>query len=319
MKKFIKNIGIILAPVLLLIFLLPVHRRDRYAGMKDDCFNHGIWMYDRLHENKKAVDIAFLGSSHTINGINDELIEDSLKKYNLNVANLGYCRLGRNLTYTLVKEIITTKKPKVIIIEVLEDEDRYSHPVFPNIGYFSDLAFPTLLFNRDIVSDWKEAFLYKLQLNQNNLFGQQQPKINTDNPFGFASSTTFADTKSLENARKSNLLKNNTLSNSARNFYMCYPRSYLNKIQTLCQQENIALYFLYLPAFGNCEKTPAEAATYQKIGKLILPPCRILNNKTYWADELHLNKIGGSELSKWIAYEIRNELFNADINLKKTK
>ena len=119
MKRLYKHIILFFLPVLLLIIIVPVNKRQKYLGLENDCFNHAIWIYDRLYKNSKPVDIAFLGSSHTINGINDKLIEEELKRYNMTAANFGYCRLGRNLSYVLLKEIIKTKKPRYLGFFVL--------------------------------------------------------------------------------------------------------------------------------------------------------------------------------------------------------
>jgi len=98
----LKNIFIFLFPVILLVLIFPIDKRTRYTSLKDDCFNHGIWIHDRLFKNETPTDIIFLGTSHTVNAIDDKLIEDSLKGLNQPISSRfipaireqGYFRKG---------------------------------------------------------------------------------------------------------------------------------------------------------------------------------------------------------------------------------
>ncbi len=308
MKKILYSIVLIFLPVIVAFMLIPVEKRSRYAGLKDDCFNHAIWIHDRLYMNEKSVDIAFIGSSHTVNGINDKLIENSLKTENTSVANFGYCRLGRNLSYTLIKEIYKKKKPKVIVIEVLEDEDRYSHPIFPYIAETRDIFAPALLFNRDIATDIREAILFKLTLIQQFLFpaGEKIP-VNNE-AFGFACSPDTAAIETLQEIKIKRHRSDPEMPAMERNFYMNFPRSYLKKIAEMCKIQNTKLIFLYLPGYGAQAVVPKENATYMRYGEVLIPPDSITANISYWKDEDHVNQAGAASLSRWIAEELNVKL-----------
>ena len=77
MKRFIKNILILIIPFLvgvLLIFKAPYSKEFAYSFRKNvDC--NTSWIYYRLFQNNKPIDVAFMGTSHTGCGINDSLIE----------------------------------------------------------------------------------------------------------------------------------------------------------------------------------------------------------------------------------------------------
>jgi len=308
MKKAWVKIGLVLLPVILVYMLFPVDKRSRYLGLKDDCFNHGIWIYDRIHLNNKPVDVAFIGSSHTVNGINDRLIEDSLKSKDLSIVNLGYCRLGRNLSYAIIKELLKTKHPKMVVIEVMEDEDRYSHPVFPYIAETKDVFAPTLLFNRDIEADMQEAILYKLTMIQQEFFSPvAKVPVSLEN-FGFACSPDTASAASLLEVEKRQSFKKAELSTTERNFHMKYPRYYIREIGELCKNEKIKLCFLYLPGYGSHSPLPRENETYLKYGEVLCPPSSITKPKCNWKDEEHLNQTGAAALSKWVSGELAIKL-----------
>ena len=162
MKKLYQNIMLFALPLLIMIIWLPVDRKLKYAGLKDACYNHGLWLYNRIFEDNKPTDIVFLGSSHTINGIDDQYIEEQLKPYHLTAANLGYCRLGRNLHYVLLKELLEVKHPDYVILEIREDENRYSHAVFPYLASTSEVLMAEPFFNRDFFKDIFLHCSYKL-------------------------------------------------------------------------------------------------------------------------------------------------------------
>ena len=52
MKRLLRNIILFCVPLLVVLIILPVDKRSKYQGLEDDCFNHGIWIYDRVFNNK---------------------------------------------------------------------------------------------------------------------------------------------------------------------------------------------------------------------------------------------------------------------------
>ncbi len=233
-------------------------KRALYQGLKDDCFNHGIWIYDRIYNNEKPIDIAFLGSSRTVNGINDHLMEEKYAQQKLNVVNFGYCRLGMNLNYILLKEIVKAKKIKTIVLEVRQDEDRYSHLIFPYIADSKDVLFPNLLFNRDFISDYYNHFSYKLKILRNSIFNATTNKEIKTEDFGFASHPDTALLLSLNQIKEKRAVHRTELTEMERNFYMKFPRAYLKKIAEIYEQNNIQMFFLYLPEYGSLVYKPKE-------------------------------------------------------------
>lgn len=302
MKKLIKNIVIFLIPIVVIIALLPVNKRLMYQGLKDDCFNHGIWIYDRIFNNPKPIDIAFIGSSHTINGINDKLIS---KESDLGeVVNLGYCRLGRNFSYVLLKELLLKKKPKYLVIEVREDEDRYSHPIFPYIAQSSDVFFANPLFNKDILTDLWTHLTYKIEISQDMFYKHEIPVAIRTDDFGFASSKDTAAISTLEEIKLKRSKPKYSMSKIEHDFYEKFAKVYLNKISELCIENNVKLVFLYLPGYGYSIEEPQEYETYIKLGEVLIPPKSILAGQANWHDENHLNQTGAKELSLWLNEQI---------------
>src|SRR6476661_964112 len=101
MKKFILHILLFLLPIVagwVMVVSQSIDKKRAYHYLTEDGEGRGAWMYRRIYESKEPIDIAFLGSSHTINGINDTLINQLLRDSGSTktTCNLGYCRLGRD-------------------------------------------------------------------------------------------------------------------------------------------------------------------------------------------------------------------------------
>lgn len=301
MKRLILKTIVISFSIILIILVLPINRRILFQQLTHDCSNRSIWIYDRIFENDKPIDMAFLGSSHTMNGINDKLIEQKLK---INVANFGYCRFGENLIYVFLKEIEKSKKIKKVVIEVREDEDRYSHPIFPYIAETSDVLFATPLFNRDLLSNYYKHIYYRLEVIKNFTFGNlENVQFNMDD-YGFSSFADTASSELLERTKKTRAIKKTELTKIERDFHMKFPRTYLEKIFKICKQKNIKIFFLYLPGYESNVQIPKEYATYIKYGEVLIPPKEIFENTSNWYDENHLNQTGANKLSIWLSYEL---------------
>jgi len=308
MKRVFFNILFFLIPLVLLIYFIPVERRQRFIQLNEDCSWHGIWLFDRIHHNEKPVDVAFFGSSHTINGIMDDTIENQLKSSSINVVNFGYCRYGVNIYPVLLKEILKAKKLRVLYLEVREDENRYSHPVFPYIADIKDIFLATPFFNRDLGRDYFDSFLYRLKLIKVQYFRPDSLVTYRTGDFGFMGSKDTASKSFLENVKLEHMQPKQNLNHLERMFYMTYPRFYLGYLSQLCNENHIRLRFLYIPEYGSTAKEPLEMMNYQKYGDVLLPPHEIFENPDNWADENHLNHSGARKLSKWVTDQIRKNL-----------
>ncbi len=304
MKRVFFNILLFLLPLVFLIYLIPFERRQRFIQLKEDCSWHGIWFFDRVHHNGTPIDVAFFGSSHTINGIMDEFIEKQLNILSVHVVNFGYCRYGMNIYPVLLKEILRAKKPKILFLEVREDENRYSHPVFPYIADANDIFLATPFFNRDLVRDYFNSFLYRLQLLKVQYFKKDSIVPVRTGDFGFMGSGDTALKAILEKVKMEHLKPKVRLGLLERYFYMTYPRMYLKKLSELCIENDIRLCFLYIPGYGSNEKEPIEMKTYRKYGDVLIPPRKIFEDPDNWGDENHLNRAGAEKLSKWVAGQI---------------
>ena len=83
MKQILLKIALffgLLAIPLVALFILPYSEEFAYHYVEHDCYNHGAWIYDRIVHNQAPIDIAFVGSSHTIHAFQDKKMEEIILK-----------------------------------------------------------------------------------------------------------------------------------------------------------------------------------------------------------------------------------------------
>jgi hypothetical protein len=315
MRKFILHTCLFLIPVGVVAILLlfsPTDKKRAYHYLTDDCEGRGAWLYRRIFESKQPIDLAFLGSSHTINGINDTLINQELAKEsrNLQTVNLGYCRLGRDLTYVLMQHVLSQKRTRNFIIEVLPDENPFSHPVFPFLAEMKDVVNPQTPFNRTFAPNIYNAAVSRLMYCRQNIWNEPYVyKYGLRENFGFSTNTFTADPKLLIE-KKSRRYKNRYKSFTwTRKLSLAFPRAWLQDIHALAKKHGVHYVFLYIPPYGSPEKQPIEMHTYAKYAPVWTAPDSIFNNLNNWYDDEHLNVQGARSLSTWVAGEIKKTDF----------
>lgn len=303
MKRFFLNIFIFLTPAMVIILLVPVNARFRYEGLKNDCFNHGLWIYDRIHQNEKPVDLALLGTSLILNAADDEYIEQELQKdgYHLAVANFGYCRHGRNLSYILLKELVENKEPAMLLLEVRDNESRKGHPVFPYMARSLDVVGAWPFFNGKWLSDWWIHVVYKMEILQDQLFGEKDTVPVRTRDFRGATSGDTASFMLLEEAANRRMGNEKAAGPLDLFLHETYSRKYHHKIAGLCRKYGIQLIYLYLPVYGSRTFLPAELKTYETYGTVVIPPEKIFKDPSNWLDDSHLNASGARKYSAWLS------------------
>jgi hypothetical protein len=295
-------------------FSLPTNTKRAYHYLTDDCEGRGAWIYRRVFESTKPIDIAFLGSSHTINGINDTLINQQIftdSAHSISVCNLGYCRLGRDLTYVMMKQIIQQKNTKTFIIEVLPDENPFSHPVFPFLADVKDVVNPQTIINRSYPTNLYNAAISRIMYFRQDLFKDSLVyKYGLREEYGFSTNTFMADTNLLNQTEIRRYKTRNKSFTWSRKVNLPLPRKWVSNINTLANNNGAKIVFLYIPPYGSPEKTPIEMSTYASCGEVWVAPDSIFANKKNWYDDEHLNLQGANSLSTWVANKLKEKKLN---------
>lgn len=311
MKLFLKKILLFVLPVLVIltvIFFKRTNREFNYSYIKGDCDARGKLFFKKLFADCNNIDYLFVGSSKTMNGINDGLIEDSLNTGDtvyLHLYNAGYCRFGRNLDYLFCKEFADEHKLKKIFLEVRTDESTSSHPVFAYLANGNEIIEGFKVFNPKVFTEVYNHTLMNLnaarcvlkldkfernkedlQLHGWNNIDRIMPKADLDEYY----------------QKEKNKLAKNLINTDA--FEYIYSDFYLEKIHSLCVKQNIELNFIYLASYGNVSKTPAFKSKYEKWGKVIIGPDSIFSNPAYFKDVAHFNTAGTIAYSNFLVKEL---------------
>jgi len=309
MKEILQKIALffgLLAVAVAILFTSPYSTEFARHFIKDDCYNHGAWIFDRITKNETPIDIAFIGSSHTIHSFQEKKMEAILEN-KFHLANLGYCRFGRNLEYLLVKELLANKSPKLVVIEVHEDEAKNSHDIFPYLANTKDLLVSPTIVNRDYFSDVFMGVSARLeQFKAKYIFLEKYPEPDL-NPYGYGESDRKAtDEEFSKNKRGWIKWVKRRSSPEIEQIQLKYPYSYLLKTINLLKIKNIPFVFVYLPESGSNFRKPLRLDFYKQFGEVHTLPDSILNNQANWMDDMHFNNDGAGLVSEWMAEQLKD-------------
>jgi hypothetical protein len=317
MKKFLKNIILFILPLLVgiaILFFIPVNKKFSYNFVKGECDNKASWIYHRIFEDERNIDIAFTGASQTSCAIIDEYFEKELinrSGRNIEVSNLGYCRRGRDIQYVMMKELFKYKKPSILVIEVAEDEPKKSHPVFPYLAESTDLWDSFVFFNQRYLANIWKGIVIRFEQLKSVFFKSDYPVIADNSNFGYLSSTQLATSIDLTQ-NKLNWQTRNSISKPAfiRDIELKYSKHYIKKIIQLAQRNECRILFLYLPEYGSGMTTPLLKEYYKEFGELIVLPDSIISNQLNWQDATHFNDSGAKKVTNIIIQELAVKFSN---------
>jgi hypothetical protein len=314
---------------LLILVCLPHDRYLRYQALDVGAFKKATWIYERTMFDPSPIDIAFIGTSHTMNAIDSKLVEQHInneltsKKH---VVNFSIPQLGRDMHQTLVKLLLENRQPELLFIEIRETETRDQHPATHYLANAQDMLESPLLVNTRYFGN-----LARLPLRQSSLFLKSQfPTI-----FGVATkfdqqayagshqnyALTFPDGRSRHRIRteqvlvekrrkwaKANahkLLRDNELENFI-NFNANL--SILRNIVSMAKDKGVEVYFLYLPDFGS-QARPVDEAIYTQMAPILyVDDVSIFRDTNNWYDLGHLNAIGAEKYTHSIANNITDKV-----------
>lgn len=304
MRRLIIHLSLFLLfpfAIIVLIFVIPADKKFAYHFIKSDCYNHSDWLYARMQDTA-AIDIAFIGSSRTIHAISDSLIEslmDHAGNPSQHIVNLGYCRFGRNLDFVIVKDLLTAKRIKKLVLEVREDEDPFSHLDFGYIASSRDLLQPVFFNTRYFTDFWKGLQMRVEWVKSGLKVSPIENEIHSipSSIYGYGSSAVSLP---AGDAHRSSLPESTMEFSIMRGMEMHFPRHYIAEIATLAEANDVRVYFLYLPSFGFSKRMPSEYLYYRQFGQVLLPPDRIFSNPSYFMDMNHLNDQGSAQMAEWL-------------------
>jgi hypothetical protein len=285
------------------------------------------WIYERIYDDPTAIDIAFVGTSHTQSGVNSAVVESTLRAHGdpAHVVNFALPFLGRDLEYLIVKELLTTRTIRQLVIELQESEPIYPHPAFQRLADPADILSAPMLLNTGYLLN-----LVTLPQRQVSLFARScfpslfglhpafapadyagphwddtyamHTRQGFDNPRTAVHPPAFFDPYVLNLRRAA--AENQALARwleflpFRHNLLYRYNWHYLEAMIALAQQHKVGIVFLYLPSF-NGPDSPDDVAAFSRLAPVLVPR-QALENAALWQNVGHFNAAGAEELSRWL-------------------
>jgi hypothetical protein len=332
--RFLLAISGVAMSIIAALCLLPHDRYVRFLSVTDPVAVKQGWIYERIHYDPSPIDVVFIGTSHSVFGINSGKVEAACR-----ASGGGHCasvnfalqHLGRNLNWLEAREVLQYRRPKLLVIEVQEYEPRAMHPAFPYFAESGDLLAAPLIINTTYFAD-----LARLPLRQLSLFGQSmvpslfgtrlrfEPALyrgahweDTYAQFGSPERpilhpeprTTIHTAAELEYERAHPQGAESGAPKLPPMFRPLEYRAtfiYLDMIMALAREKGVAVRFLYMPSFG-ISKAPDFASYYHANAPMWMMPPDIINNAALWSDVGHLNSNGADAFSTWLGGKIAKE------------
>lgn len=330
MKRFLKKLFLFLLLIIVLvsvIILWPIDKKKQYTYLGGD-FIKSAWNYQRIFKDSRNIDIAFIGTSHTLNGVLDSIIEYNVNNRlntNLNVANIAQKDIGRNMQYAVIKDLFKNKKPELIIIEALEIESYHGHKFFSYMADGEDVLFQPILFNFDylpniIKSIQQRSTLFKRSLSLPGAFNKNEESPPFHTRYGFEQNLLVVSENEFDGIIKK---RNKRFIYDLNNFWLKlgfnYSLSYVDKILELAKENHSDVIFLYLPYYGVKVDNPMAQEYYMSKSK-VWRPDSILDNRSNFINPTHFNRQGAYYLSEWLSDKLIIDYYGiCDTNGKSDK
>ncbi|MBV9812812.1 MAG: hypothetical protein JO326_08670, partial [Acetobacteraceae bacterium] len=310
---------------------LPGNPYLRYVWLEDTDYVKGRWIYERLHFDPTPVDVAFVGSSHTLIGVDSATVERVAAgdgPPTLHVANLALPHYGRDVDDLLTDMLLATKHPRLLVVEADYIEYRAPHPAFPLIADARDLWDAPVLVNWGLLDDI--VFMGRRRFGETlaSLLGEQ-PRFDPGQYRGTHWSdsyrpngrnygqgpvrTTHEDATLLARESVADIRdQQQKQASDARHFGLetRYHEIYLRRLIAAAHAAGTRVVFLYLPIFG-APPRPIEADALERMAEIWTPPAAITHDPTLWGDIGHLNYAGAEQLSTWLGEKLRARIETA--------
>lgn len=333
-KRFITLTVMLMLAIVVGVCVLPHSRHLRFASLQEPTVVKLGWLYERIHDDPTPIDIIFIGSSHTVFGVDSAEVERRARLLigqDVHVVNFAVQHLGRDVPWLLAREAIEARNVKLLVVEVTEDESRALHPAFASLADPSDLIDAPLLINPSYFSELAELPSRQISLFLRTMLPGAFDAAPGFNPIQYRGAhwddtwaqegsivapihpvvprITSPSATKMENERVHwARLTSNKLSLPSSLSWLEWRANlqYIDRIVALARRHGVALRVLYLPSYHSATH-PTQVAVYEKLGLMWYPPPELLADRLLWNDVNHLNYYGSLVLASWLAKCIAKE------------
>jgi len=336
-RLVLTTVAVIIATTVLLVVgacLLPHDRYLRFKSSTDVDFVKYGWTYERIHFDKRPIDVAFFGTSGTMLAVNSALVEKSFAAASgeaVNVVNFSHADTGRDADYLIARELLQKARPRVLVIEMGEIEGGRLNPSFELLAEPSDLLQAPLIVNPNYFTN-----LVRLPGRQLSLFARtmapgvfgdstqfnpatyrgphwDNPEVGATGRFRAAvydGTTSESELKADQRKRATLIWAPNPhlpLAIQAA-LWRLKPRAnliYLRKLLDLAKQHAVPVRFLYMSAWRD-SGVARQADFYRRYAPTWKYPGDI-DRADWWYNSSHLNRNGSIAFSDWLGRRLAED------------
>jgi len=290
------------------------------------------WSYERTHFDDTPIDIAVIGNSRLAAGVNAPLVAELMSKAQgapVRVVNFSTPQEGRNTHFALAEDLLEMRSDvKLILLSVVEQAPRVTHPAFRHLGDAGDVIMAPKLINRDYFAD-----LAYLPYRQIALFvqsfaparfgydaefdatGYRGPDYNTTSTYtlpdgGIIDRDIAPPEPELAAAAKRRIrgVRPPALPAALEDWEFSVERHYTKAIVELAAEKGVKIAFLYLPIYSD-QGGVRDKAAYEAYGPL-LEATPWIDQAEAFSDYGHFNQTGSTGLASWLAPQLSALLEN---------
>jgi len=134
---------------------LPDDAYQRWQLLDGTIHSNARWIYERSRFDPTPIDVVFIGPSRTKAGVNAPRLARALAARGVpsNVVNFSLPENGRNIDLSIAQQLFRYKKPKLLVLGVIEKPSRFGHSAFKYVADRGLIADPGYLADADYFSD----------------------------------------------------------------------------------------------------------------------------------------------------------------------
>lgn len=300
---------------------LPDNPYQRWQLVAGTLYDNARWSYERIHFDPAPVDVAIIGSSRSQFGLSAPRIAERLAAlgHPAAVANMSIIEDGRNIEWAIADELFRNKHPKILVVLVNEDFNRWGHPGFKYVAPVAAVAWPPAPLLHNSLYDIAYLPFRQLKLFAARVFPaifglhpRFDPERYAATPTDFTVTRTLPDGKLIDmNAVHSP----DELRAEAAAFALSQKPSllpgaltaitdadnpvYMTRIARLAEANGARLIFVFLPKFESSAVIEGRAF-YDRLG-MVEDYGDLSRNATLYQSFAHLNHAGATIASDRVA------------------
>jgi hypothetical protein len=314
----------------LIFFFMPDDSYSRYKAVSSTDYIKAAWIYERLHFDPTPVDVAFIGSSRTMQGVDSAAVETAINDGSdtkFHVVNLALPSLGRDTPYLMGRMLTETKKPKIVFVEIDYLNFRSPSPIFSQLATPEDflsgpllsenlLSDPLLIASRHMKLLWRSLLHGDDRFDPSTYRGQHwDDDYRTTGSDGRTSPPRleFMDKERFDREATEWAANQRNKVSQYKSWAwaeLYYNETYERRLLDLLRQSGAKIVLLYLTSVRSPDR-PFQYAYLSQYGDLWPVPTELTSNHIFWVNPTHMNYAGATKFSAWIAKRLRPALTDA--------